>query len=87
LGLYFSLLFTAWVQIGQLWKKTTQPLIKADCMALQAGLALTFLLMIYSDSQVNLFVHEIMVAVMLGYAAFIHREQRVSTYSDTQKAS
>jgi hypothetical protein len=87
LGLYFSLLFTAWVQIGQLWKKTTQPLIKADCMALQAGLALTFFLTIYSDSQVNLFVHEIMVAVMLGYATFIHREQHVTTYTDKQKAS
>lgn len=72
--LYVSVLVTAWVQIGKLWNKTKLAMVKADCVSIQAGLALTFFFMLYSDSQVNLFVHEIMIAVMLGYAAFLLKE-------------
>ena len=72
--LYVSVLVTAWVQIGKLWNKTQLAMVKADCVAIQAGLALTFFFMLYSDSQVNLFVHEIMIAVMLGYVAFLLKE-------------
>jgi hypothetical protein len=84
--LYFALLSTIWVQIGQLWKKTSQPLVKADCMALQAGLALTVFMTIYSDSQVNLFVHEIIIAVMWGYAAFMLKEHHSNSQTQHQKA-
>ena len=75
LVLYVSIFIVAWVQVGNLWKKTQSPTIKADCMAIQAGIALTFLFLVYSDSQINLLVHEIIIAAMLGYAAFLYREQ------------
>ncbi len=74
--IYVSIYLSAWVQIGNVWRKTTSPQVKADCMALQAGISLTLFFLIYSDSQVNLLVHEIIIAVMLGYAAFLHQQQQ-----------
>lgn len=75
LMLYVGIFVAAWVQVSNIWKRTVSRKIKADCMAIQAGIALTFLFLIYSDSQVNLLVHEIIIALMLGYAAFLYQEQ------------
>lgn len=74
--LYLSIYVIAWLQIGQVWKQTKSQLIKADCVAIQSSIALTLLFIIYSDSQVNLLVHEIIIAFVLGYAAFICKEHR-----------
>lgn len=76
LVLYLSIYVIAWLQIGQVWKQSKSQLIKADCMAIQSSIALTLLFIIYSDSQVNLLVHEIIIAFVLGYAAFICKEHR-----------
>lgn len=83
--LYISIFVAAWVQVGNIWKRAQSRLIKADCMALQAGIALTFLFFIYSDSQINLLVHEIIIAVMLGYAAFLYREQYQQQQAEKHK--
>lgn len=74
LGLYVSIYLVAWAQIGKVWRNTTSAQVKADCMAIQAGIALTLFFLIYSDSQVNLLVHELILAVMLGYAAFLYQQ-------------
>lgn len=76
LTMYISIFLAAWVQIGKLWRNSTNPQVKADCMALQAGIALTLFFLIYSDSQVNLLVHELIISLMLGYAAFLHQQQQ-----------
>lgn len=76
LAMYVSIFLAAWVQIGKLWRNSTSPQVKADCMALQAGIALTLFFLIYSDSQVNLLVHELIISLMLGYAAFLHQQQQ-----------
>ncbi len=76
LCMYVSIYLAAWVQIGKVWRNTLSAQVKADCMALQAGIALTLFFIIYSDSQVNLLVHELIIAVMLGYAAFLHQQQQ-----------
>lgn len=75
--LYVSIFLTAWVQIGRVWCNTLSKQVKSDCMALQAGIALTLFFLIYSDSQVNLLVHELIIAVMLGYAAFLYQNQQL----------
>lgn len=75
LFLYCSIFVIAWVQVGNIWKRTQSIKVKADCMALQVGIALTVLFIVYSDTQVNLLVHEIIIAMMLGYAAFLYQEQ------------
>ncbi|MES2579545.1 MAG: hypothetical protein V4552_03285 [Pseudomonadota bacterium] len=82
---YISVFVAAWVQVGNIWKRTQSHKIKADCMAIQAGISLTFLFLIYSDSQVNLLVHEIIIAVMLGYAAFLYQEQSQEPSIDKDK--
>ena len=74
--LYVSIFIIAWFQIGKVWHATTSVKIKADCVSLQVGIALTMMFLVYSDSQVNLLVHEIIIAVMLGYAAYLHKEQK-----------
>ncbi len=75
LTMYVSIFIAAWVQIGKLWRNSTSAQVKADCVALQAGIALTLFFLIYSDSQVNLLVHELIISLMLGYAAFLHQQQ------------
>lgn len=76
LALYVSIFILTWFQIGRLWKRTNNPSVKADCLSIQVGISFTLLFLFYSDSQVNLFVHEIIIAVLLGYAAFLIQEQR-----------
>lgn len=76
LSLYVSIYLAAWIQISRVWRNTSSAQVKADCMALQAGIAITLFFIIYSDSQVNLLVHELIIAVMLGYAAFLHQQQQ-----------
>jgi hypothetical protein len=49
--------------------------IRVGGLVIKVGLALMFTFLMYSDSQVNLMVHEIIVACMLGYGAFLYREQ------------
>ena len=79
--LYLSIFIVAWVQISKTWRHSQNIKTKADCIALQAGISLTLFFIIYSDSQLNLLVHQLIIAIMLGYAAFLYQEQRRETYS------
>ncbi len=76
LVLYVSIYLAAWAQISKVWRYSQTLQVKADCLAIQAGIALTLFFLIYSDSQVNLLVHELIIAVMLGYAAFLYQQQQ-----------
>ncbi len=76
LVLYVSIFITTWFQVSKVWQRTNNVTVKADCLSIQAGIAFTLLFLLYSDSQVNLMVHEIIIAVLLGYAAFLYQEQR-----------
>jgi hypothetical protein len=77
--LYISIFILAWFQLGRTWKITNSAKTKADCISIQVGIALTLFFLLYSDSQVNLLVHEIISAVLLGYAAFLCQEQQRAT--------
>jgi hypothetical protein len=79
LALYISIFIIAWYQLSKLWKQSDSVKVKADCLSIQAGIALTLLFLVYSDSQVNLMAHEIIIAMLLGYAAFLHQEQQRET--------
>lgn len=76
LALYVSIYIITWYQVSRLWKCANEPLVKADCLSIQVGISFTLLFLFYSDSQVNLIVHEIIIATLLGYAAFLIQEQR-----------
>lgn len=75
LVLYVSIYIITWFQVSRLWKYTNDLLVKADCLSIQVGISFTLLFLFYSDSQVNLIVHEIIIATLLGYAAFLIQEQ------------
>ncbi|HYN53301.1 MAG TPA: hypothetical protein VES38_01195 [Methylotenera sp.] len=76
LVLYISIFITTWFQVSKVWQRTNNATVKADCLSIQVGIAFTLLFLLYSDSQVNLMVHEIIIAVLLGYAAFLYQQQR-----------
>ena len=65
----------AWMQLSGLWKKSQNKQVKADCLAMQSGIAITLLFLIYGDSQVNLLVHEMIISILLAYAAFLMQQQ------------
>lgn len=47
--------------------------IFAFILAVQVGIAFT--LLFYSDSQTHLMSHEIIVAILIGYMAFLFKQQ------------
>lgn len=76
LMLYLVIFIVAWMQIHTLSQITSDKRVRADCTGIKVGLAMTLFFIIYSDSQVNLMVHEIITACILGYAAFLYRDVR-----------
>lgn len=78
LALYLSILAVAWLQIGRIERQTTDPQMRADSLSIRVGIALCVVFLMYSDSQINLIVHEIIIAVMLGYGAFLYRQHHTS---------
>lgn len=74
--LYVSVFVAAWRAANRLWKESHDPVVRADVLALQAAIALIMLFMPYSDSQINLMTMEIIVASVLGYLAFLIRQQK-----------
>ncbi|MDX1915340.1 MAG: hypothetical protein SFU55_07130 [Methylophilus sp.] len=84
LALYLSIYALAWREMSKIINTTQNLKIKADCLALQVGIAFTVIFIMYADSQVNLIVHEIIIAFMLGYAAFITREHNQSVQNLNQ---
>lgn len=82
LALYVSIYLAAWAQISKVWRYSKSLKVKADCMAIQVGIALTLFFLVYSDSQVNLLVHELIIAVMLGYAAFLCQQLKRENLND-----
>ena len=78
LMIYIAIYLLAWFQMSKLWKKTSDLQVKSDCLSIQVGIAFTLLFLFYSDSQVNLLVHEIIIAVLLGYAAFLIQSHQIN---------
>lgn len=76
---YLSILVVAWFQMGHIEKHTTNPQMRADSLSIRVGIALCGVFLMYSDSQINLIVHEIIIAVMLGYGAFLYRQHQMDT--------
>ena len=79
LVLNISIFISAWVLVSKIWHRTNSVKVKADCLSIQVGIAFTLFFLLYSDSQVNLLVHEIIIAVLLGYTAFLYQELRRDT--------
>lgn len=87
LVLYLSILWLAWLQMGRIETHTIDPQIRADSLSIRVGIALCGVFLMYSDSQINLIVHEIIIAVLLGYGAFLYRQHQASHSSERNVAA
>ncbi|MBC7786728.1 MAG: hypothetical protein H7Z18_04575 [Methylophilaceae bacterium] len=75
LTLYLTVYVAAWRAASKLWRQTASNLVKADALAIQVAIALTLMFTIYSDSQINLIMHEIILSMVFGYLAFLVKQQ------------
>ncbi|MFM9913832.1 MAG: hypothetical protein ACKVN9_09895 [Methylophilaceae bacterium] len=80
-ALYLAMFISAWRAANRLWQDTTDALVRADVLVIQAGLAMFMLFIIYSDNQINLITMEIIVVTTLGYLAFLVQQQKSITLS------
>ena len=69
--LYLAIFVLAWLEVNKLQAVTKSTKVRADCLGIKAGIVLTMSLLLYSNTQVNLLSHELIIAVLLGYAAFL----------------
>jgi hypothetical protein len=76
-ALYLSIFISAWRAASRIWQSTTDALLRADLLVIQAAIAMFLLFIFYSDSQINLINMEIIVATTLGYLAFLVRQQKI----------
>lgn len=75
-ALYIAMFVSAWNAANRLWETTTDKLIRADLLAIQAAIAMFLMFIIYSDNQINLITMEIIVVTTLGYLAFLIKQQK-----------
>ena len=71
---YISIFVLAWLEANKLLRQTKQAIVKADLLAIQAAIGLTLFFIVFSDSQINLLVHEIIIALVLGYLVFLIKQ-------------
>lgn len=83
--LHLSLYFFAWSAASKLWAKVGDPATRADLLAIQAALAIFLIFTFYRDSAVNLLSFEIVIALVLGYLAWLvhsHHQANQSTQGE-----
>jgi hypothetical protein len=71
LAAYFAMFVAAWMTANRLWKRTTDAAVRSDALAIQAGIAIFVVYIFYRDSGVNLLPFEIVMALILGYLAYL----------------
>lgn len=78
LAIYVAIFVLAWLQINNIQRLSPLPKTRADCMGVKVGIMLTMALLLYSNTQVNLITHELIIAMLLGYGAFLIKEHHTT---------
>lgn len=86
-ALYVAVFASAWLAANRLLKSSTDPVLRGDVLAIQSAIAQFALFMLYSDSQVNLISMELIVASVLGYLAFLLRENAAALRTGSPPAT
>ncbi|WIM06117.1 MAG: hypothetical protein OHM77_02145 [Candidatus Nitricoxidivorans perseverans] len=73
--LFLSILLAAWRAAGRLWRQTGDAAIRADAAAIQAALPVFAFFLVYRAALVEGRVFQIVFAAMLGYLAWLCRQQ------------
>lgn len=77
LGLFVLTLWAAWRTCSVLQRDSRDVRVMADATAIQAAIALFGVFVIYNNALVNEPSMEIIVAVVLGYLAYLYRRHRL----------
>lgn len=72
-ALFAAILVSAWQAAGQVYRKSTEPMIRADAIAIQASLSLFFFHIFYRIELLENIAVQIVFASMLGYLAYLYR--------------
>ena len=75
LTLYVSMFVSAWFAAVKLYRRAVDPFVKADALAIQAAIACFVLFLVYIDSMVNLLSLELIYTSVLGYLAYLMRQE------------
>lgn len=80
IGLIFfvAIFMSAWQCANRLYRASSDPLVRADALAIQAAIGLFLLMLFYSDSIVNLVSMELIYALALGYLGFLSQHLNAS---------
>jgi hypothetical protein len=73
--MFFAIFIAAWRTAEKIYQASVDPQVRADCLAIQAGISLFLTLIVYSQDVVNLISMEILYALLLGYLAYLYRQQ------------
>lgn len=76
LFLYLSIFFSAWHAVNKLVRNAVDPVIHADAIALQAIIPIFIIYTFYTKSGISLNSLEIIMSAILGYLAFLIKEQK-----------
>ena len=75
LTLFLSIFVAAWFAAVKLYRRTKDVAVKADALGIQAAIALFVLFLPYTDSMVNLLSLELIYASVLGYLAWLMKQE------------
>ncbi|HEX8954769.1 MAG TPA: hypothetical protein VF798_00750 [Burkholderiaceae bacterium] len=73
--MFCSIFVAAWFAAVNLRKRTRDPMVKADALAIQVAIALFGMFILYSDSMVNLLSIELIYASVLGYLGYLMKQE------------
>lgn len=69
--MFMSIFIAAWGAASRLWRSVSDPVVKADALAIQAAISLLLLSVVYSNSIINLLSMELIYALVLGYLGYL----------------
>jgi hypothetical protein len=72
--LFICIFIAAWVEANKLYLSVSDPMVKADILAIQSAISLFLLSVFYLDMIVNLLSMEIIYALVLGYLGYLINE-------------
>lgn len=73
LAAFLAILIYAWKAANRIIYSASNPTDIADAQAIQVGLAINMIYIVYNDTLVNLVTTEVIVALMLGHLAILYR--------------
>lgn len=72
--LYNAIFVAAWVAGNRVLRSAKDPSVVADVLAIQSAIAIFVLYIVYDSSALHLLPFQVIIAVVLGYLAYLYRQ-------------